>query len=90
MGNGNSTGGGSGDGAVGTAEKIVCVDCDRKTQKELPDVSSSSAGMPCEDVYAAVAECTKEHAGQVAPCREQWDAFKACHENDGKRGGEGK
>lgn len=34
----------------------VCIDCDRKTQKEFPSDESSSAskGMPCEEIYARV------------------------------------
>jgi hypothetical protein len=34
----------------------VCIDCDRKTQKEFPSDESSSAskGMQCEEIYARV------------------------------------
>jgi hypothetical protein len=39
----------------------VCIDCDRKTQKELPsdDSSSESKGMPCEEIYTRVGESEK-------------------------------
>lgn len=38
--------------------KVICIDCDKKTQKDLPSDNSSSAssGMPCEDVYSRVGE----------------------------------
>ncbi|KAL3822097.1 hypothetical protein ACHAXA_000165 [Cyclostephanos tholiformis] len=40
------------------AKDKVCIDCDRKTQKELPPDASSSAskGMPCEEIYNRVGE----------------------------------
>ena len=40
------------------AKDKVCIDCDRKTQKELPPDASSSAskGMPCEEIYNGVGE----------------------------------
>lgn len=40
----------------------VCIDCDRKTQKELPsdDPSSASKGMPCEEIYARVGKSEEE------------------------------
>mmetsp|Transcript_22935 Transcript_22935/g.55290 ORF Transcript_22935/g.55290 Transcript_22935/m.55290 type:complete len:99 (+) Transcript_22935:206-502(+) len=44
-------------------QEVVCIDCDRKTQKDLPsdDSSSASNGMPCEQVYTTV--------GKLTPCR---------------------
>lgn len=59
-------------------DKIVCENCDKKTQKELP--SASSYGMPCQEAYAAVTKCMKENNGQISPCVKEWDEFKACHE----------
>jgi hypothetical protein len=43
----------------------VCLDCDRKTQKELPsdDSSSVSKGMPCEEIYARVGKSRKSQFG---------------------------
>lgn len=59
---------------------IVCEDCDKKTQKHLPEASTSSEGMPCQEAYAAVTKCMKENNGQISPCVKEWDGFKACHE----------
>lgn len=59
---------------------VVCEDCDKKTQKDLPETSTSSEGMPCEAAYAAVTKCMAEHKGQISPCVKEWDEFKACHE----------
>lgn len=61
--------------------EVVCVDCDKKTQKDLPADHSSSAskGSPCEEPYARVAACMDANKGQVSLCVEEWDAFKDCH-----------
>jgi len=42
-------------------DEKVCIDCDKKTQKELPASDGlSSEGMPCEAIYARVGElCDK-------------------------------
>ncbi len=63
-------------------EKVVCIECDIKTQqKELPPNDSlSGAGMPCEVEYNLVSTCMKEQAGQVSACVVQWDDFKLCHQ----------
>lgn len=62
-------------------EKVVCLECDKKTQKDLPsDDKLSSAGMPCEIEYSMVTKCMRENAGQISSCSRQWDGFKLCHE----------
>jgi hypothetical protein len=61
-------------------EKVVCENCDKSTQKELPQVSTAAQGMACEKVYLAVSECMDKHKGQISSCVKEWDAFKACHE----------
>mmetsp|Transcript_16228 Transcript_16228/g.34297 ORF Transcript_16228/g.34297 Transcript_16228/m.34297 type:complete len:81 (-) Transcript_16228:315-557(-) len=60
---------------------VVCIDCDKKSQKDLPfdDSSSASAGMACEKVYAKVVACMDKHEGQIGPCASEWDEFKKCH-----------
>jgi hypothetical protein len=42
----------------------VCIECDRKTQKELPldDSSSASKGMLCEEIYTRVGRLGKGRA----------------------------
>lgn len=61
-------------------EKVVCEDCEKSTQKDLPQESTSSQGMPCEKTYLAVSECMANYKGQISSCVKEWDAFKECHE----------
>mmetsp|Transcript_764 Transcript_764/g.1381 ORF Transcript_764/g.1381 Transcript_764/m.1381 type:complete len:80 (-) Transcript_764:321-560(-) len=70
-----------------TENEVVCIDCDKKTQKDLPSNKSSSAseGMPCEEVYAKVVACMDKHQGQVSPCTKEWDEFKKCHSDNSRR-----
>mmetsp|Transcript_8018 Transcript_8018/g.11510 ORF Transcript_8018/g.11510 Transcript_8018/m.11510 type:complete len:81 (-) Transcript_8018:650-892(-) len=63
-------------------EKIECVDCNKKTQKEAPGHSSSSEGMKCEIPYARVNTCMMKNEGQVSKCVREWDEFKACHDKN--------
>ncbi|KAL7505950.1 hypothetical protein ACHAXN_003327 [Cyclotella atomus] len=69
-------------GASASKQKdVVCIDCDRKTQKDLPDDNSSSAskGNPCEESYIKVTRCMDTNRGQVSLCVKEWDEFKECH-----------
>ncbi|KAL9191507.1 hypothetical protein ACHAXT_001213 [Thalassiosira profunda] len=69
-----------------TEKEVVCIDCDRKTQKDLPaDDRASGEGMPCEEIYARVESCMDKHQGQIAPCTKEWDDFKACHSKSIRR-----
>mmetsp|Transcript_1795 Transcript_1795/g.2590 ORF Transcript_1795/g.2590 Transcript_1795/m.2590 type:complete len:90 (-) Transcript_1795:217-486(-) len=62
-------------------EEVVCIECDIKTQKDLPsDDSLSGKGMPCENEYNLVSKCMKDNAGQISACTTQWDSFKLCHQ----------
>lgn len=65
-------------------ENKVCVNCNKSTQKELPDDSIASEGKNCGEAYQAVSTCMTENKGQVSACAQLWDAFRACHE-DNKR-----
>jgi hypothetical protein len=39
-------------------EEPICIECDKKNQKDLPNNdTSSSQGMPCEQIYSDVNEC---------------------------------
>ena len=73
-----------------TNTKVICIDCDKKTQKELPaNDRTSSSGQPCETWYQAVATCMNTHHGQISSCTREWDAFKQCHaQHGGGRGGQ--
>ncbi len=67
-------------------DKIICIECDKKTQKDLPATDSvSSKGMPCEDEYSQVSKCMKDNEGQVSSCASQWNRFKHCHEEGKKK-----
>jgi len=65
-----------------------CIDCDKKTQKDLPPISTSGDGMRCERIYTSMTECMAKHDGQISPCVKEWDAFRQCHNDE--TSGEGK
>lgn len=59
----------------------ICIDCDKKTQKDLPsDDATSSEGAPCQAAYKDVTDCMMENNGQISLCTKEWTAFKKCHE----------
>jgi hypothetical protein len=66
--------------ATARGKAIICEDCEKITQKEVPSNSSSSDGGACEQDYMSVAACMKAFHGQVSPCQELWSAFKKCHD----------
>ena len=46
-------------------KEVICIDCDKITQKDLPASDGlSSEGMPCEEIYKKVEQCMDEHQGQ--------------------------
>ena len=62
--------------------KVVCVDCDKKTQKDLPNqTASASKGQPCALSYQTVTECMETNQGQITACAKEWQAFRQCHED---------
>jgi len=64
-------------------EETICLDCDKKTQKELPEgESTSSTGAPCQELYKAVTACVSRYSGQIGPCTKEWAAFKECHQKE--------
>ena len=61
-------------------DDVVCIDCDKRTQKDLPsNDTTSSSGMKCEQIYEKVASCMTQNDGQVSACVTEWDKFKRCH-----------
>ena len=66
-----------------SAEEVapICVDCDKKTQKDLPSDNSSPAseGKPCAKLYANVMNCMELQKGQISSCRPEWAEFRQCH-----------
>jgi hypothetical protein len=71
-----------------TSNKI-CVDCQKETQRDVTvaAVSVAADGQACAELYQSVVSCMSAQKGQIAPCVEQWDAFRTCHEkhNDNVR-----
>ena len=59
---------------------IVCIDCDKKTQKDLPSDNSRAASTDCKEVYAQVVACMDKQYKRVAQCKDEWREFKLCHE----------
>ena len=66
-------------------EKPVCVNCDKSTQKELPNDSIASDGMICSEAYHKVSACMDQNKGQIAACAKEWDVFRKCHDNNKSR-----
>ncbi|KAL7462391.1 hypothetical protein ACHAXS_002765 [Conticribra weissflogii] len=65
--------------------EVVCVDCDKKTQKDLPqDDSTAAKGMPCEETYLRVIKCMEEKKGQVSLCQDEWTEFRICRAENPK------
>jgi hypothetical protein len=70
----------------------ICIDCDKKNQKELPETSptekpsAAAPGQACAELYLAVTTCNLGNKGQITPCIKEWDAFRACHEANGRSG----
>lgn len=63
-------------------KSVVCEDCDKSTQKDLPETDTTSgSGQPCESQYSKVASCMSQHSGQISACADEWKAFRQCHED---------
>mmetsp|Transcript_30398 Transcript_30398/g.34648 ORF Transcript_30398/g.34648 Transcript_30398/m.34648 type:complete len:91 (+) Transcript_30398:49-321(+) len=62
----------------------ICIDCDKKNQKDLPSSNKPSAatGQPCDQLYQNVAKCMIENDGQITSCVEEWKLFNKCHEKN--------
>jgi hypothetical protein len=67
-------------------EEPICIECDKKNQKDLPNNdTSSSQGMPCEQIYSDVNECMNQNDGLISACQTPWEAFKQCHSQQNQR-----
>ena len=68
----------------------ICVDCDKKNQKDLPvDDPTSAEGSPCETLYMKVSSCMDSNNGQITACVQEWKLFQKCHEGSKKLTGKG-
>ena len=66
--------------------KVICIDCDKKNQKDLPTTDPvSSSGQPCAQLYATVSECMSKYEGQITSCTDEWDNFRKCHQQQRER-----
>jgi len=68
-----------------TKTNAKCFDCQKSSQKELPNLtlpdSSSNAASKksCSLEYLAVQKCMESHQGQISACKVPWDVFRFCH-----------
>ena len=53
---------------------VVCENCDKKTQQDLP----SNEENDCLGFYRAVDRCMLANRGQVSSCIDEWREFKFC------------
>lgn len=85
MGNSSSSIGTSPD--TSNDDEVICLDCDKKNQKDLPAGDPvSDEGQPCAAIYEKVTECMNEHKGQISSCTEVWDSFRMCHQQEQQKG----
>jgi len=60
----------------------VCIECDKKTQKDLPaNDNLSSKDMSCEKEYSEVTSCMNRYEGQISSYTDQWNSFRLCHDH---------
>ena len=59
----------------------ICIDCDKKNQKDLPQTTPASEGMACEAPYAQVTSCMNDNAGQISACKDEWNSFRQCFDD---------
>lgn len=61
-------------------DEVICLDCDKKNQKDLPaDDPVSQKGQPCAEIYETVTDCMGRNKGQISSCTKEWEAFRWCH-----------
>lgn len=56
----------------------VCLTC--KPGQATAEREAALAEVGCQSLYESVDGCMKAHRGNVIDCRQEWDAFRACHE----------
>lgn len=87
MGNSSSTPPGSTGSDKTDDDEVICLDCDKKNQKDLPaDDSVSQKGQPCAGIYEKVTACMHQHQGQISSCGEEWESFRTCHKQEQQKG----
>mmetsp|Transcript_24238 Transcript_24238/g.27095 ORF Transcript_24238/g.27095 Transcript_24238/m.27095 type:complete len:98 (+) Transcript_24238:20-313(+) len=67
---------------------IICLDCEKKNQKDLLLTDPiSSSGQPCADLYIKVSYCMTKYEGQITSCTDEWDDFRKCHQQQTQKPG---
>ena len=61
-----------------TKGNVVCENCAKSTQRNVPD--NSSIHMHCQEIYQQVDHCMKANKGQISKCVLEWQKFRQCHE----------
>mmetsp|Transcript_6013 Transcript_6013/g.13043 ORF Transcript_6013/g.13043 Transcript_6013/m.13043 type:complete len:95 (-) Transcript_6013:539-823(-) len=80
---GNNISSSSGGGGRSNEAAPICLDCDKKHQKELPASDPvSREGQPCASVYEHVSDCMTKHGGKISSCTQEWEAFRRCHQKE--------
>lgn len=62
--------------AIIKGEDKVCEECDRKHKREIPQNNLKE----CQESYLKVAECMNLRNGQINQCKDEWNAFRKCHD----------
>lgn len=56
----------------------TCKNC--QAGKATAEREAAVSKLGCQATYELVDDCMKTHRGNVGDCREEWEAFRACHE----------
>jgi hypothetical protein len=59
-------------------DQNVCEECDRKHKREVPQ--NYHKAEECHETYLKVSECMNLRNGQINQCKDEWDAFRKCHD----------
>ncbi|CAM9196887.1 unnamed protein product [Laminaria digitata] len=59
-----------------------CENCKPGEATEERETAVADAG--CQETYGFVVSCMEAHRGNVADCRAEWQAFRACHSSQKK------
>ena len=47
-----------------------------KPEQSLPKVNATG----CTSSYVVMTTCMEKHGGNISSCREEWEAFRKCHQ----------
>lgn len=55
----------------------ICEKC-KPADKPAAEINSAVQNTGCAPLYPAVEACMKQYQGNIASCRQEWDAFQQC------------